>query len=101
MARGFSSEGADTVYTPYLYHSRGFIKIKGVSFNESTGKITITWDLGFIHDYSSGGSLISAAAAAFGGKLYDSDITSDVRSYYQRTIKKTNDGFLTTEKLWV
>lgn len=35
----------------------------------------------------------------WGTKLYDSDITSDVRSYYQRTIKKTNDGFLTTEKL--
>lgn len=83
MARGFSSSGADTVYTPYLYHSRGFIKITGVSFNESTGKITITWDLGFIHDYSSGGSLISAAAAAFGGKLYDSEKNSDNGGLYK------------------
>ena len=35
----------------------------------------------------------------WGTKLYQDDITSDVREYYQDVIKKTKDGSLTTEKL--
>ena len=41
MARSFSYSGAGTVYTTYFGSSRGFIKIESVSFDESTGKITI------------------------------------------------------------
>lgn len=98
MARGFSSSGAGTVYTPYFGSSRGFIKIEGVSFNETTGKITITWDLGFVYDYSSGGGLITAAAAAFGGTLYDSEKNSDNGGVYYGDYMVHPKGTVTSQQ---
>lgn len=98
MARSFSYTGAGTVYTTYFGSARGFIKIESVSFNESTGKITITWDLGFKYDYSSGGGLISAVAAAFGGKLYDSEKNSDNGGIYYGNYMVHPKGTVTSQQ---
>jgi hypothetical protein len=62
MARGFSYSGTGTVYTPYYGHSRGYITVESASFNESTGKITIVWDLGFACDSGYTGASVAAVA---------------------------------------
>lgn len=98
MARSFSYSGAGTVYTTYFGSSRGFIKIESVSFDESTGKITITWDLGFKYDYSSGGGLIAAAAAAFGGTLYDSEKNSNNGGIYYGDYMVHPKGTITSQQ---
>lgn len=73
MARGFSYTGGGIVHTPLFSPvTTGFIEIVNVTFNESTGKITIWWDLGFNCSAGTGG-VCSAAAAIFGGKVYDDD----------------------------
>lgn len=82
MARGFSYSGAGTVYTPYFGGiNRGFITINSVSFNESTGKITINWNAGFHCIYDDGnndsGGNCSAIAACFGGSVYDDALYLD------------------------
>ena len=98
MARSFSYSGAGTVYTPYYGYSRGFIKVESVSFNESTGKITITWDLGFICDSGSTGALVAAVAPYFGGTIYDSEKTSDNGGIYYGNYMAHAKGTVTSQQ---
>lgn len=73
MARGFSCSGKGIVYTKlFTPVTTGFIEIVNATFDESTGNITIVWDLGFNCSGGTGG-VVSAAAPIFGGVTYDSE----------------------------
>lgn len=98
MARTFSYSGAGTVYTPYYGAARGFLKIESVSFNESTGKITITWDLGFACDSGSTGGLMAAVAPFFGGVIQDSEKNSDNGGVYYGNYMVHGKGTVTSQQ---
>lgn len=98
MARSFSYSGAGTVYTPYYGYSRGFIKVESVSFNESTGKITITWDLGFACDSGATGASVAAVAPFFGGVIQDSEKSSNNGSVYYGNYMVHAKGTVTSQQ---
>lgn len=74
MARSFSYSGAGTVTTGSYGNpvNRGYIKVTGVTFNSSTGEITVSYDYGIYQQKSGSSALIAAVCVAFAGSLYDS-----------------------------
>ena len=77
MARGFSyscSPSGGVVKTGAFGapSTRGYIKVTGCSFNESTGQVTVSYDYGMTQDLAGGCAVFSAVAVAFGGTVYDS-----------------------------